>query len=54
METMYIIPSDTTPNSFLLELKNLITNMSIQINKLEQKLQAQASRIDVIFSAVGI
>ena len=28
--------------------------MSIQINKLEQELQAQASRIDVIFSAVGI
>lgn len=46
--------NNTNNNSFMFELKNMMTNLNIQMANLQKQLNLQASRIDAIFSMVGV
>lgn len=46
--------NETNNNSFLLELKNMMINLNNQMASLQKQLNLQASRIDTIFSMVGV
>lgn len=47
-------PNDTFNNTFLVELKNMMINLSSQMANLQKQINLQTSRIDTIFSMVGV
>lgn len=46
--------NNTLPTSFMNELKSMIMNLSNQMIHLQKQLQIQTSRIDTIFSMIGV
>ena len=46
--------SNDTTNKFLVELKDIVSNMSKQIIEMQNQINIQASKINSIFSMVGI
>lgn len=49
------LPVNNIPtNSFLLEIKNMMSNLSSQLINMQQQLQMQSAQIETIFSMLGV